>query len=61
MSADEILRKIPSPGGGVEVRFAHAKLSELSVAERQNLAKRMTVDNNTPLPPTKKPSAPSSK
>lgn len=57
MSADEILRKIPSPGGGVEVRFAHAKLSELSITERQNLAKRMTVDN-TPLPPTKTPTPP---
>lgn len=44
MGADDILRVIPNPGGGVEVRFAIGKLSQLSVAARQDLAKRMADD-----------------
>ncbi len=59
MSVDDILRKIPSQGGGIEIRFAHTKLSELSIAERQNLAKRIAED--APPPPAEAPAPPPKK
>jgi hypothetical protein len=41
MSTDDILKFVPSPGGGIEVRFDLNKLSNLSVDQRHELARKI--------------------
>ncbi len=50
MSANDILRVVPNIGGGTEIRFNNARLSELSMNERTNLARQL-VEGNTGAQP----------
>lgn len=63
MSADDILRVLPSSGGGTEIRFNNARLGELSMSERTILARQL-IEGNTgsqaavALPPSPPPVVP---